>query len=141
MKRLTAAEAVVGAVSSRYVIENLSRTQLVQYAGASGDYNPLHTDEIYATRVAGYPSVFGHGMLTMGLTGRMVTDLLGDGRLITFGGRFRGQLWPGDSLKVRALVASATQDGVVELELSTTNQHGDVIFSGTASAQLASGAE
>ena len=63
------------------VVEDLKRTQIVQYAGASGDYNPIHTDEVFATKVAGYPGVFAHGMLTMGLTGRMLTDLVGDGRL------------------------------------------------------------
>ena len=50
------------------------------YAGASGDYNPLHTDDKFATEVAGYPGVFAHGMLTMGMTGRMVTDWFGVGR-------------------------------------------------------------
>src|SRR5208282_3902915 len=62
------------------VVDNLTRTQIVQYAGASGDYNPLHSDEIFATQVAGYPSIFAHGMLTMGVTGRMLTDYVGDGR-------------------------------------------------------------
>ena len=59
------------------MVEDLKRTQIVQYAGASGDYNPLHTDEIYATKIAGYPSVFAHGMLTMGLTGQAVAALVG----------------------------------------------------------------
>ena len=54
---------------SEVVIDNLSRTQLVMYSGASGDYNPLHTDDVYTKEVAGYPGVFAHGMLTMGLTG------------------------------------------------------------------------
>ena len=50
----------VGESRSMVVADNLTRTQIVMYAGASGDYNPLHTDEIYTTQVAGYPSVF-HG--------------------------------------------------------------------------------
>ena len=72
---LKASELKEGQTFEAVVAENLSRTQIVQYAGASGDYNPLHTDEVFATQVAGYPSVFAHGMLTMGMTGRMLTDL------------------------------------------------------------------
>ena len=71
----------VGDAHSAVVVDGLTRTQIVQYAGASGDFNPIHTDEVFATQVAGYPSVFDHGMLTMGMTGRMLTDLVGDGRL------------------------------------------------------------
>jgi multidrug efflux pump subunit AcrA (membrane-fusion protein) len=51
----------VGDTHSEIVVENLSRTQIVMYAGASGDYNPLHSDEVYTTQAAGYPSVFAHG--------------------------------------------------------------------------------
>ena len=64
----------VGDTHSEVVVEDLKRTQIVQYAGASGDYNPLHSDEIFTTKVVGYPSVFAHGMLSMGLTGKMLTD-------------------------------------------------------------------
>ena len=57
------------------LVQDLKRTTIVQYAGASGDYNPLHSDERFAKEVAGYPSVFAHGMLTMGMTGRLLTDV------------------------------------------------------------------
>ena len=57
----------VGDTVEQVVVDGLTRTQLVMYAGASCDFNPLHTDEVYATQVAGFPSVFGHGMLTMAL--------------------------------------------------------------------------
>lgn len=121
------------------VVDDLTRTQIVQYAGASGDYNPLHSDEVFATQVAGYPSIFAHGMLTMGMTGRMLTDLVGDGRLLRFGGRFTSQVWPGDTLTARATVEDVTEDDrgpVVELSVSTVNQDGKEVFSGYAAARV-----
>ncbi len=127
----------LGAVHQAVVVENLSRTQIVQYAGASGDYNPLHTDEVFATQAAGYPSVFAHGMLVMGMTGRMLTDYVGDGRLTRFGGRFTSQVWPGDSLMATATVTALNQpDGLatVDFEVVTCNQRGETVFAGYASA-------
>jgi acyl dehydratase len=129
----------VGDVHTAVVVDNLTRTQIVQYAGASGDYNPLHTDEVFATKVAGYPSVFAHGMLTMGMTARMLTDYVGDGRLRRFGGRFTAQVWPGDTLTATATVTSVEErDGVatVDLDVATKNQDGVDVFTGTASARV-----
>ena len=64
---LSASQLKVGDTHEEQVVDNLTRTQIVQYAGASGDYNPIHSDEVYSTKVAGYPSVFAHGMLSMGI--------------------------------------------------------------------------
>jgi len=136
---LEAGELKVGDVHSEVVVDDLTRTQIVQYAGASGDYNPLHTDEVFATQVAGFPSIFAHGMLTMGLTGKMVTNYVGDGRLRSFGGRFQAQVWPGDTLTARAEVVEIRDgdDGaVVELRIVTTNQDGVEVFSGSATASI-----
>jgi acyl dehydratase len=136
---LSRASLKIGDTHSAVVVDNLTRTQIVQYAGASGDYNPLHTDEIYATKVAGFPSVFAHGMLTMGLTARLVTDWVGDGRLLSLGSRFERQVWPGDTLTATATVESIDESGdgpVVQLSLQTVNQSGDRVLSGTASARL-----
>ena len=105
------------------------------YAGASGDYNPVHTDEPFATKVAGYPTVFAHGMLTMGLTGRMLTNYVGDGRLTEFGVRFTSQVFPGDTLQSTATVESI-EDGLVNLSVSTTNQDGVEVAKGTAQARV-----
>ena len=136
---LSARDLKVGEVHEAVVVDNLTRTQLVQYAGASGDYNPLHTDEVFATKVAGYPAVFAHGMLTMGVTGRMLTDWVGDGRLTSFGVRFSRQVWPGDTLTARATVeAIRREDGqhLVDLALSTRNQNGEEVVSGSATARI-----
>ena len=135
---LSAADLKEGMTFSAVVVENLTRTQIVQYAGASGDYNPIHTDEVFATQVAGYPSVFAHGMLTMGMTGRMLTDLVGDGRLLRFGGRFTSQVFPGDDLTTTATVEAVHEgdEPSVELKVSTANQDGVVVFSGQAAARI-----
>jgi len=129
----------VGDSHSQVVVENLSRTQIVQYAGASGDYNPVHSDEVFATQVAGYPSVFAHGMLTMGLTATMLTDYVGDGRLAYYGVRFTSQVWPGDTLTATASVDSFAEeegDELVVLKVSTLNQDGREVLSGEARARV-----
>lgn len=129
----------VGDTYSECLVEDLKRTQLVQYAGASGDYNPLHTDEVFTTEVAKYPSVFAHGMLTMGMTGRMLTNYVGDGRLTKFGVRFTNQVWPGDTLNSTATVSGLETEGgatIVNLDVETTNADGKVVMSGYAAARV-----
>ena len=125
----------VGDTHAERLVEDLKRTQIVMYAGASGDYNPVHTDEIFTTKVAGYPSVFAHGMLTMGMTGKMLTNYVGDGRLTEYGVRFTSQVFPGDTLDATATV-TAVGDGIVELEVSTVNQDGVEVLKGDAKARV-----
>jgi acyl dehydratase len=136
---LSASKLQIGDTHEELVVNDLSRTQIVQYAGASGDYNPIHTDEIFATKVAGYPTAFAHGMLTMGLTGTMLTNYVGDGRLTRFGVRFVNQVWPGDTLTARATVeAIRDEDGqkLVDLTLETVNQDGKAVVKGSATARI-----
>jgi acyl dehydratase len=136
---LSMTELNVGDHRDLVLVDDLTRTQIVQYAGASGDYNPLHTDEVFATQIAGYPGVFAHGMLTMGMTGRILTDWVGDGRLLRFGVRFVNQVWPGDTLTARAEVtALREQDGqpVVDIAIVTRNQDGTEVLTGTACARI-----
>jgi acyl dehydratase len=136
---LRASDLKVGDGHEEVVVEDLKRTQIVMYAGASGDYNPIHSDEVFATKVAGYPSIFAHGMLTMGMTGKMLTHYVGHGRLTRFGVRFVSQVWPGDTLTARATVAAVReQDGqhFVDLTLSTVNQDGREVAAGSASARI-----
>ncbi len=136
---LSASKLKVGETHSARLVEDLKRTQIVQYAGASGDYNPLHTDEVFTTKVAGYPSVFAHGMLTMGMTGKMLTDYVGDARLTKYGVRFTSQVWPGDTLEATATVKGIEERGgqkFVELDVKTTNQNGVEVLSGYAEARV-----
>jgi len=136
---LKASELKVGDTYTERLVEDLKRTQIVQYAGTSGDYNPLHTDEIFTTKVAGYPSVFAHGMLTMGMTGRMLTNYVGDGRLSKFGVRFTSQVWPGDTLDSTATVEAIRSEGgkhYVDLSVSTVNQNGVEVVKGEATARI-----
>jgi acyl dehydratase len=136
---LSARTLKVGDTHEEQVVNNLARTQLVQYAGASGDYNPVHTDEVFTTKVAGYPSVFAHGMLSMGMTGKMLTNYVGDGRLTTYGVRFTRQVWPGDTLTAKATVKAIREESgqyFVDLDVSTVNQEGAEVVSGYASARI-----
>lgn len=129
----------VGDTRSSVVADNITRTQIVMYAGASGDYNPLHSDEVFTTQAAGYPSVFAHGMLSMGATGRLLTDWFGVDGLVRFGVRFVNQVWPGDTLTATASVdAIRDEDGqrLVDLTVTTVNQDGKPVVTGTAIARL-----
>jgi acyl dehydratase len=118
----------------------LSRTDLVKYAGASGDFNPMHHDDEKA-RAAGLPSVFGHGMFSMGLLGRSVTDWVGIGNLKSFKVRFTKQTWPGETLVSSITVTGKRKEegeNLVDLDIALANADGEVKVAGSASAALPS---
>ena len=136
---VSATSLQVGDTKELLLVDDLTRTQIVMYAGASGDYNPLHSDEIFTTKIAGYPSVFAHGMLSMGATGRVLTDWFGADGLTKYGVRFVNQVWPGDTLTATATVdAVREEDGAAfaDLTVSTVNQDGQPVVTGTATARL-----
>jgi len=116
----------------------LTRTMFVRYAGASGDFNPMHHDDTIATQV-GNPSVFGHGMLTMGLAARVVKDWFGAEAIRRLQVRFAKQVWPGDVLTCKATVTAKREDGgehLVDLDLIVENQKGDKAITGSATAAV-----
>ncbi len=132
-------EIKIGDSYQEEVCENLSRTQIVMYAGSSGDYNPLHTDEIYTKEIAGYPSVFAHGMLSMGMTGKMLTNFVGDGNLTYYGVRFTAQVFPGATLTAKATISDIREENgtkIADLEISTLDQDGVEVIKGKASAKI-----
>jgi acyl dehydratase len=127
-----------GAVHEQVLVEDLKRTQIVMYAGASGDFHPMHSDEAYA-QAMGMPGTFAHGMLTMGITARALTDLAGDGVLADYGARFAAQVWPGDTLTARVTLAGVVLRAgsrLARLDVTTTNQKGETILTGRAHARI-----
>jgi acyl dehydratase len=120
------------------VVENLTRTDLVRYAGASGDFNPIHHDEFFA-KAAGNPSVFGHGMLTAAFVGRCVTDFVGPENLRRYKVRFATRVWPGDTITCKGRVTKKYEEGGehrIDGEVAALNQKGEVAVSGTFTAAL-----
>jgi acyl dehydratase len=116
----------------------LTRTNLVRYAGASGDFNPMHHDEVLA-KAAGQPSVFGHGMFSMGMLGSALTDYVGVGNVTRYQVRFVRQTWPDEQLSTRIVVtATREEDGrhLVDLDVALSNADGEQKVVGEATAVL-----
>jgi acyl dehydratase len=81
----------------------LTRLQLIKYAGASGDFNPIHTIPEYA-KTAGLEGVIAHGMLVMGILGQMISGWAGVGNVLKYGVSFKAMSRPGDILLARGAV-------------------------------------
>ena len=113
----------------------LSRTDLVMYAGASGDFNPMHHDEV-AAQSAGLPSVFGHGMFTAGLLATAVTNYVGIGNLTSYRVRFTKQTWPGETLSTTIAVSEKRPNNEIVLECAVVNENGEAKIQGEAVAVL-----
>jgi acyl dehydratase len=116
----------------------ITRTDIVRYAGASGDFNPIHHDETFATG-AGFPTVFSIGMFQAALLATFATDWLGTENVRRFGVRFKEQVWPGDELTCTGIVTKVEptdESELVEVELNCTRQTGGVAIVGTASFLL-----
>jgi acyl dehydratase len=119
----------------------VDRAMLVRYAGASGDFNPLHWNERHAKDV-GLPDVIAHGMLTMALAVRVVTDWARDpGAVVEYGVRFTRPVIvpdPGSAvLRVEGSVREVRDGGLVEVELTTTVDGQTVLAKARAVVRLA----
>jgi acyl dehydratase len=115
----------------------ITRTDIVRYQGASGDFNPIHHDEEFA-KSAGFPTVFSVGMLQAGYLATYVTDILGPANVRGFRVRFSEQVWPGDVLTCDGTVSDIVTDEAsgeqrAELELTVTRQTGGTAIKGWAS--------
>lgn len=112
----------------------VTRTDFVRYAGASGDFNPVHHDELFASAM-GLPSVFGMGLLHAGILGNRLARWVGPNNLTEFGVRFTGHVWPGDVLTFTGRV-TALRHGVAELELLVIRGHSEPVLTGRATARV-----
>ena len=130
----------VGQELSPLVKGPVDRAILKAYAAASGDPNPMHTDDEFA-RNAGYPGVFAHGMLSMGYLGEFLAKAGGGVRAIRkFRARFVKLTWPGDVVTCRGSVIAVHDDAgsrVVECDIWTENQAGERKLVGSAVLSLA----
>ncbi len=131
----------VGTEMPALVKDPIRQIQLTRYAGASGDFNPIHQDDAFA-KAAGMGGVFAHGMLSMGFVAQSVTDWLGVGSVQKVGVRFAGLVRLGDVITCRGKVIAKRpakdpgEPNLVDLELWAENQKGEKVVTGKATAAL-----
>ena len=123
-----------------FTVENLTRGDFVKYAGASGDFTPLHYDQTFV-EAAGIPTVCAMGMLNAGILSRLVADYAGLENLRKYKVRFATRVWPGDSVTCKGKVTKkAVENGekIIEGEVAVLNQKGEVAIQGSFRAALPS---
>lgn len=139
MSTIDPASLVEGDRAPERVHGPVTRSEIVRYAGASGDFNPIHHDEHFA-REAGLETVLAIGMLPAGLLSGYVADWVGLANVRSFGVRFTGQVWPDDTLTLAGTVDRVReQDGerLADCSFTVARQGGDVALRGTATAVVA----
>lgn len=130
----------VGDEIPAFEVKNLTRTDIVKYAGASGDFNPIHHDQTFA-EAARYPTVFAHGMLSAGFVSKCLTDYVGRPGLRKFKVRFTSQVWPGDTITCGGKVTKKLEEKGekrIEGDLFARNQKGEIVIQGSFVAALPS---
>lgn len=127
-----------GTEKSETVVEKVDRSMFIRYAGASGDFNPIHWNEDFA-KAAGYPGVFAQGMWTAGVLGTFLTNWLGEENVRKFRTRFVGQVWPGETLVATGKVTKVYDENGekrADLDLEITNDKGERKIDGGATVVL-----
>lgn len=117
----------------------ITRTDIVRYAGAGGDFNPIHHDELFA-KSAGLPSIFAMGMLQGGVLAQRLARWVGPNNVVSLTIRFTGQVWPGDVLSFSGRVTGIeglVPEKVALVELAATRQTGERVIAATATARVA----
>ena len=125
----------VGNAMPPLVKNSVEKVQLVKYAGASGDFNALHTDPEVGKAV-GIGGVIAHGMLVMGFVGQAITDWIPKRYLRKFGVRFSGMTRPGDVVTVTGVVKEKKEGKRIICDVEAKNQQGILLVSGSFEAEL-----
>jgi len=128
----------VGDEIPQLVKSPVERVQLVRYAGASGDFNPLHTDPAVGEAI-GTGGIIAHGMLIMGFVGQMLSDYVGPQALRKFGVRFKGMTHLNDVITCTGQVTEkheADGQGFISGKVQAKDQDGDIKVVGTFTAVL-----
>src|SRR5579872_2779318 len=123
----------VGDAIPKLTTSSVSHLQLVRYAGASGDFNPLHTDPKIGEMI-GTGGIIAHGMLIMGFVGQMLSDYVGPTALRKFGVRFKGMTHLDDVITCTGTITQKYEaDGETRIagKVQAADQHGDLKVSGT----------
>lgn len=131
-------DVVEGETLPEMRVEALTRTDFVRYAGASGDFNPIHHDQTFA-ETAGVPTVFAMGMLNAGILSRVVTKFVGRPNVRRFKVRFETRAWPGDAVICTGQVTRKFEEAGekrIEGEVRAVTQKGETLISGSFVAAL-----
>lgn len=126
----TLTELKVGDTLDDIVLSPVSRIDLIKYAGASGDYNPIHTIDEEAKK-AGLPGIIAHGMWTMGNLARIFTPFYEEGFLQDYAIRFKGMVFLDDVITLRAELTEK-KDQQLTFNVAALNQKGKEVLSGNA---------
>ena len=131
---MTIVQAEPGAALEPITRGPITRSQIARFAAATGDFNPIHTDEAFAQKI-GFPSVIAHGPLTLAFLTQALGHNFGADRVRGVTAQFRAPILPGDTLRVEGTVTEVA-GGRARCDLRVLRGDVDVVATGTGSAEI-----
>jgi acyl dehydratase len=124
----TLTQLQVGECVKEMQLEPVSRIDLIKYAGASGDFNPIHTIDEEAEK-AGLPGIIAHGMWTMGNLAKLFTPYYEEGYVKDYSIRFKGMVFLNDVITLKATLKEVNEP-ILRFEVQALNQNGNEVLKG-----------
>jgi len=131
---MTTVQAEKGAALTPITRGPITRSQIARFAAATGDFNPIHTDEAFAQKI-GFPSIIAHGPLTLAFLTQALGHNFGPDKVRSVTAQFRAPILPGDTLRIEGTVTEVA-GGRVSCELRVMRGEDDVVATGTGSAEI-----